>query len=33
MIIDENFAARTARELVSAAKVPEPGVLDGLVEG
>ncbi|WP_434594274.1 zinc-dependent metalloprotease [Brevibacterium sp. 1718] len=33
MIIDEHFAARTARELVSAAKVPEPGVLDGLVEG
>ena len=33
MIIDEDFAARTARELVSAAKVPEPGVLDTLVEG
>ena len=33
MIIDEGFAARTARELVSAAKVPEPGVLDELVEG
>jgi coenzyme F420 biosynthesis associated uncharacterized protein len=33
MIVDEKFAARTARELVAAAKVPEPGVLDALVEG
>ncbi|MGC2940379.1 MULTISPECIES: zinc-dependent metalloprotease [unclassified Brevibacterium] len=33
MIIDEDFAARTARELVSAAKVPERGVLDALVTG
>lgn len=33
MIVDEKFAARTARELVSAAKVPDPAVLDELVEG
>lgn len=33
MIVDEKFAARTARELVSTAKVPDAGVLDELVEG
>jgi coenzyme F420 biosynthesis associated uncharacterized protein len=33
MIIDEKFAARTAKELVSAAKVPDPDELDELVAG
>ena len=33
MIVDEKFAARTARELVSAAKVPDARVLDELVAG
>ncbi|WP_209372201.1 zinc-dependent metalloprotease [Brevibacterium renqingii] len=33
MIVDERFAARTARELVSAAQVPDPGELDDLVTG
>lgn len=33
MIIDEKFAARTARELVPAAKVPDPDELDQLVAG
>ena len=33
MIVDERFAARTARELVSAAKVPDLGELEALVAG
>lgn len=33
MIVDEKFAARTARELVSAVKVPDPAALEQLVEG
>lgn len=33
MIVDEKFAARTAKELVSAARVPDPAELDELVAG
>ncbi|UVI37064.1 zinc-dependent metalloprotease [Brevibacterium spongiae] len=33
MIVDEKFAARTARELVAAKKAPDPGELDALVTG
>ena len=33
MIVDERFAARTARELVSAVEAPAVGQLDELVEG